>query len=441
MHEVRNLSQKSPTSALDFCEPYLVENTQTEFFGTYRANASSSAQPLMTIQCTAQTHGSYRDSWMSALLQEEIDRILGFLGYGNLAAPLWFIGLEEGIGGMGDSDVRHNLKARGQWAPVMDLPQSHMTLVQAGAPYDIRHRPSFTQVWTWISKFAQAYHGASNWDDLSAAKAYVRDRLGRSGGDVFMTYAMPIPESGLHTREWTDFLHRNGGSPNQALALRRFVLRALIEQHRPKIVICHGTTQTTAYQSLLPAANWNALAMAPQVITGTAVYGGRFFITPFFGNGQMSDRLAHAFARELRRPAPSPGLPMVSPGKHAQLERNAIPSAPNVPPIPVQVERLRVQEYGDGTDPKGTVRLLDDLRKIGLDDDAFWQLHHKKLKGERETIRGFHSYCLKTQSFKPDQNNWRVHQRLLTLLRACTANPAVNFSDLAQQAFRNMPPV
>ena len=60
MHVVRNLSQKSPTSALDFCEPYLVENTQTEFFGTCRANASSPAYPLMSVHRTNQTHGPRR---------------------------------------------------------------------------------------------------------------------------------------------------------------------------------------------------------------------------------------------------------------------------------------------------------------------------------------------------------------------------------------------
>ncbi len=67
---------------------------------------------------------------MGGLTPADIGRILGFLGYGNPAAPLWFIGLEKGIGGMGDSDVRHNLKARGQWSLVMDLFQSHQTLVQ-----------------------------------------------------------------------------------------------------------------------------------------------------------------------------------------------------------------------------------------------------------------------------------------------------------------------
>jgi hypothetical protein len=238
---------------------------------------------------------------VNGLTQEQINCIRGFLGYGNPAASVWFIGLEESIGEMSESDVRHNLKARGQWSPVMDLFESHLTLVEGGAPYDIRHRSRYTQVWTWIAKFARAHGGASNWDDLSLAKTYVRESLGRFSGDVFMTYVMPIPESGLHTREWTDCLHASGGSPNEALARRRSALQALIERHKPKIVICHGTTKTNAYQSLLPNAEWDVLTVAPKILAATATYGGRFFITPFFGNGQMTVEIANAFVGTLRQ--------------------------------------------------------------------------------------------------------------------------------------------
>jgi hypothetical protein len=306
---------------------------------------------------------------MSNLTPEEIDRIRGFLGYGNPAAPLWFIGLEEGIGRMDDSDVRHNLKARGQWSPVMDLFQSHLTLVQrGGAPYDITRLSRFTHVWTWIAKFARAYGGASNWDDLSAAKTYVRKNLGRFGGDVFMTYARPIPESGLRTREWTDFLYRNGGNPDQARARRLSALRALIEQHRPKIIICHGKTETSAYKSLLPAEKWDALTAVPQISAATATYAGRFFITPFFGHGQMSNKIANAFVGTLRQSGPSPEMSEGSMASYAREARTSRPSARSAPAKPLVLKSLGDKEYGDGTDPRGTVQLLDDLCKLDFAD-------------------------------------------------------------------------
>ncbi len=54
---VRNLSQKSPSSAQDLCEPHPIENAQAEFVEIGRANVSSSARSLMTVGRTNQTHG------------------------------------------------------------------------------------------------------------------------------------------------------------------------------------------------------------------------------------------------------------------------------------------------------------------------------------------------------------------------------------------------
>ena len=57
---VRNLSQKSPSSAQDLCEPHPIENAQAEFVEIGRANVSSSARSLMSVHRTNQTHGPTR---------------------------------------------------------------------------------------------------------------------------------------------------------------------------------------------------------------------------------------------------------------------------------------------------------------------------------------------------------------------------------------------
>ncbi len=73
---VQNLSQKSVTSAQDFCERYPIEKTQSKFTRLRRANVSSSAQPLMTVGRPAQTHGpsSAAQCWLAAT------RVLGRSG-------------------------------------------------------------------------------------------------------------------------------------------------------------------------------------------------------------------------------------------------------------------------------------------------------------------------------------------------------------------------
>ena len=54
-------------------------------------------------------------SFHGSLSAEEARRILGFLGYGRLSAPVWFIGLEEGLSKQDSVDWAHNLRGRGTW--------------------------------------------------------------------------------------------------------------------------------------------------------------------------------------------------------------------------------------------------------------------------------------------------------------------------------------
>ena len=56
---VQNISQKSPSSARDFCNSYLFEKAWIKFIRIWLANVSSSARSLMTVHRSIQTHGPY----------------------------------------------------------------------------------------------------------------------------------------------------------------------------------------------------------------------------------------------------------------------------------------------------------------------------------------------------------------------------------------------
>src|ERR1700679_419842 len=90
---------------------------------------------------------------------EELDRIVGFLGYGNPHQSVWFIGFEEGLGDMTDQDTWWNLKARGQFKPLMDLYEAHLSMRQRGQPIDISREPPTTQVWRFAAKIMRAREG------------------------------------------------------------------------------------------------------------------------------------------------------------------------------------------------------------------------------------------------------------------------------------------
>src|SRR5260370_15530232 len=78
-------------------------------------------------------------------------------------------------------------------------------------------------------------------------------------------------------------------------------------------------------------------------------------------------------------------------------------------PRPAQNNEMEV-------DPKRTLALLDELQKLGFNDEAFWRLHHFRHR-KRETIARFPAYCEKTSAFLPDGANERVHRRLAFVLK------------------------
>ena len=56
------------------------------------------------------------------LSAHEVRGLARHIGYGNPAAPMWFVGGEEGLGGkMSAREQAENLAARASWEPVMDI--------------------------------------------------------------------------------------------------------------------------------------------------------------------------------------------------------------------------------------------------------------------------------------------------------------------------------
>ena len=59
---------------------------------------------------------------MSLFTDYEVEKLLSFIGYGNLSAPVWFLGMEEAGGGI------ENLRNRLKFDVIEDLYQGHKKL-------------------------------------------------------------------------------------------------------------------------------------------------------------------------------------------------------------------------------------------------------------------------------------------------------------------------
>lgn len=96
-------------------------------------------------------------------------------------------------------------------------------------------------------------------------------------------------------------------------------------------------------------------------------------------------------------------------------------------------------------DPQETIRLLDELERLGFDDKSFALLHHFREQGRRDNIAAHRRYCERaTGSFKADFNNARTQLRLKYVLEAYKKlakheqTPAV-FPRLANEAWEKIP--
>jgi hypothetical protein len=237
------------------------------------------------------------------LATQEVENIVGFLGYGSPTDSVWFVGIEEGLGGANSADAVENLKSRGTFDAVMDLRDAHhQRLRENGTLIDFDARPPSTQVWQWMAKIMRAYQDNDNWGDIGRAKEYVRCCLGRSGGATFLTELSPIPSNKTKNKAWLQAFRELDSELDKKIAERREKLLTLLSSSRPRMVICYGDGRGSAreYEQFF-GARW--------IEFGERIKQGRgracpFLLLPFFGNGQMGHPVIEEMQKLGLLPAP-----------------------------------------------------------------------------------------------------------------------------------------
>jgi hypothetical protein len=232
------------------------------------------------------------------LLPEEIERIVNFKGYGSITAPVWFIGIEEGLGKMSDDDARRNLEVRGSFETVMDLRDAHLRLRERCQLIDIETKQSFTQVWQYMAKVMLARNGDKNWSELPFAKQYIRFRLGRRDdvrGETFLTELSPIPSNKSSNKEWYMWFKATLGSEldrkleNRNQELKRILAEQILKDRTSRLIICYSQRRANDFARLLDI-EWEPVPRCPRVCTASRDYA-RYLLLPFFGNGQMGHQV------------------------------------------------------------------------------------------------------------------------------------------------------
>lgn len=103
------------------------------------------------------------------------------------------------------------------------------------------------------------------------------------------------------------------------------------------------------------------------------------------------------------------------------------------------MDSLLIQARKASRDSRDCRRTIDALRTMGFPDDAFPALHH-----QHGSVTRFYSFSEGVQQYRDDENNHRVHQRLMYVLLSCPdgALPrGKSFQTLAEEAVRLIPPI
>lgn len=219
------------------------------------------------------------------LTTDQLQRLLNFKGYGRVKAPIWFLGMEEGLGGGNDEFLLYtNIMARVDKydRDVMDMVIAHKTM-----GYHIETEiASPTQVWTWMAKIVLKLTN----DTATSPWRYIQTQLGSANGCTFLTELLPIPTPKNYSwptlyekltpyLDWQSYFEA-------VIEFRISMLQKLIEDNHPKYIFAYGKGYHQFYRRLFRSVTFNSDLVKPFEIgflKDTAI-----ILTPFFGNGALS---------------------------------------------------------------------------------------------------------------------------------------------------------
>jgi hypothetical protein len=120
------------------------------------------------------------------------DRIEGFIGYGNLEAPVVFIGTEEGLAQ--PDGLAGDLAWRSRFSPVMDVEAAHRRLAEG--PTLFSEHPRSQPTWRVMADVMLHFEKRASADraERSRERRMYRTRsLGRAAGDSLLAELLPYP--------------------------------------------------------------------------------------------------------------------------------------------------------------------------------------------------------------------------------------------------------
>ena len=168
----------------------------------------------------------------------------GFFGYGNLDAPTWFVGMEEG-GGNTISEIHARLSAwdrRGR-KPLEHLREFHLLI---GVRQLMEAPVRLQKTWAQLIRVLFASRG-SDPPNSADVRRYQAHALGHLDGETALLELLPLPSPSIGTwlygdNSGLDVLESRSRYRDHVTPTRVGALRHLVEKHEPRQVIFYGSS-------------------------------------------------------------------------------------------------------------------------------------------------------------------------------------------------------
>lgn len=190
-------------------------------------------------------------------------RIESFVGYGNIEAPLVFIGMEEGLAKPAalDSEVlRQDLLWRSTFQPVMDAKRAHEGL--ADGPSLFSDSPRRQQTWRAVADVMLNYNEqafGTKAERSEARKKYRPKAVGRSVANSLLIELLPYPSTDRKTWLYSERFPSRAEYVTAILPKRVKLISEALGKYQRDAIICYGQEDWPTFKLLFPDSKWKAV--------------------------------------------------------------------------------------------------------------------------------------------------------------------------------------
>jgi hypothetical protein len=214
--------------------------------------------------------------------------IATFAGYGDVAAPYWFIGMEEG-GDSSDESLEQRLhvwRERGGSA-IEDLYEYH---IETGLAVYVGSYPKLQTTWKQLIRILLTAEDRDA--DSDSIRTYQGEALGRRGGETALLELYPLPAVGLAHWPYGELTSlpylRDRKTYLRTLEAKRIrLLQRMIDEHQPSVVIMYGTTYREQWERL--HGSWLRAEAEPELFRGSRGHSELLLIKHPAAKGATND--------------------------------------------------------------------------------------------------------------------------------------------------------